>query len=149
MDEKDRHIRELQDQLRKATRSPQQPWLPPLSGVCTQVTQEKDSLLKAQLSAAQLALDHVSIGPQPYDLYRKEYAGSLRSDASCSAEACCRRLLDETSIRILHGLQTLVRDNQSNSPDACYRLEYSKPCATFRSYSLECPGGFYVRTPYK
>merc|ERR1711865_1027203 len=56
VDEKDRHIRELQDQLRK-------------------VTQEKDSLLKAQLSAAQLALDHVSIGPQPYDLYRKEYAG--------------------------------------------------------------------------
>ena len=32
-------------------------------------------MLKAQLSAAQLALDHVSIGPQPYDLYRKEYAG--------------------------------------------------------------------------
>merc|ERR1711865_458792 len=56
IDEKDRHIRELQDQLRK-------------------VSQEKDSLLKAQLSAAQLALDHVSIGPQPYDLYRKEYAG--------------------------------------------------------------------------
>merc|ERR1711934_1123553 len=55
-DEKDRLIAELQAQLRK-------------------VTAEKDSLLKAQLAAAQHALDNVSIGPQPYDLYRKEYAG--------------------------------------------------------------------------
>merc|ERR1711907_346225 len=55
-DEKDRLIAELQAQLRK-------------------VTAEKDSLLKAQLAVAQHALDNVSIGPQPYDLYRKEYAG--------------------------------------------------------------------------
>eukprot|EP00658_Telonema_sp_P-2_P046013 TRINITY_DN3408_c0_g1_i3.p1 TRINITY_DN3408_c0_g1~~TRINITY_DN3408_c0_g1_i3.p1 ORF type:complete len:114 (-),score=43.44 TRINITY_DN3408_c0_g1_i3:203-544(-) len=54
--EKDRHIAELQKQLKK-------------------VSAEKDSLLQAQLSAAQHALDTVSIGPQPYDLYRKEYAG--------------------------------------------------------------------------